>query len=182
MPEARVSRVGREMKKFPGMSTSHACRRGPAGLRRAIAALTSPLHTRCPLGTRCLARVHRRCSRGLPSDRGFSSSGGGRPGASLAGASKMEPGASPISGRMNEVPAVEECFTEVRPGPIKRRYRLEGQKKDFASPTKGVRWLASPGTTVPSVGLRLRSGAPPSLLPRRRQRNVCRRSTAGRCP
>jgi len=59
MPEARVSRVGREMKKFPGMSTSHACRRGSVGSRGGIAVLTIPLRTRC------LARVHMRCSRGL---------------------------------------------------------------------------------------------------------------------
>ena len=94
MPEARVSGVGSEAKKFPGMSMSHACRRGSVGSRRAIAVLTIPLRTRC------LARVQMCCRRGLSSDRGSWSSGGGRPGASLAGALKMEPGALPTSARM----------------------------------------------------------------------------------
>jgi len=97
----RVSAAGSEVKKFPGMSMSHACRREPAGSRNSIAV--------------------------------------GRPGASLAGASKMEPDASPTSARMKSQ-LQRDALPRLRPEPVKRRYRFEGSEKDFASPTKGARW------------------------------------------
>jgi len=70
--------------------------------------------------------------------------------ASLAAASKMEPGASPTSARMRF-----QLWRNALPGlrPVKRRYRLEGPENYFASLTKGLRWLASPGTAVPSASV-----------------------------
>jgi len=62
----------------------------------------------------------------------------------------MEPGALPTSVRMKSQ-LWRNALLRLKHEPIKRRYRFEGPEKDSASPTKGVKWLASPGTAVLSA-------------------------------